>query len=301
MKTLGKIFIFLVFAAVVSMVYYWQVIHIPITEAPKTINPPNLLTYSNPDYLFEVKYNRQYELIKDSDRQHYFKTGGNVIATIAMPRSLYQKTTFSSGEITFSAKTKSTESDCKVYLTAANTTKSMTESFDMNGTTYYTVQLDGAAAGTHYRTKLYRIWHNSFCYEINLTIGISNIGNYDDSADIKDVTFEEIFPKLEAIANSLTFTEAEIDPSAETGYLMGNVSAGSEEVYDFTQIVVYSEDKKKIVTKHQLDNSGQYYIVLPVGTYYVTYTTVSSAFQPPMKKVLIMSDSQSKVDFTVEK
>jgi hypothetical protein len=301
MRTLGRIFVILVFAAVVSVVYYWQVINAPTVQLPVNVGVPTLLTYTNTDYLFEVKYNRQYKLAEGTDRPHYFKTGGNIAATITVPETPYAKTNFGSADITFAAKTKSSEADCKTYLTSANATKTMTENFLLNKNIFYTVEFDGAAAGTHYKTKLYRVWRNPSCYEISMTVGLANIQNYDPKLQIKELTFDQIFPKLEAVANSFTFLEqAEIDDTAETGHLLGNLSANAPEAYDLTQIIVYTEDKTKIVAKEQLDNSGHYYIVLPIGTYYVTYTSVYNSFQPPMKKVVITANRDTIADFTID-
>ena len=289
----------MVFAAVISMVYYWQVIHEPTVQIPSKIVSTNNL-YKNDEYQFEVRYNKQYQLNTESDQAHYFKTGGTVLASISIPRSVYPNTNFASAAVTFAAKSKSTEADCQTYVTSANATKKMTESHTLNRTIFYTADFGGAALGTQYKTKLYRTWRNPSCFEINLTVGISNIQNYDPASGITEVAFDDIFLKLEAIANTFNFLKpAVLDDAIETGELSGRVVAPSPDAYELTQIVVYTSDRSKIVTKVNLDFSGDYYMTLPVGTYYVTYTSIYNNFQPPMKKVIIMSDEESIVDFSI--
>lgn len=296
MKTLGKIFLFLVFAAVVSLVYYWQVLSQPIPQIPsKTLS--TTAVYNNDEYQFSVVYDKKYNLSTENNQESYFTSGGSTLASISIPQSLYPKTNFAIASIIFSGKDKSTNTDCQTYTASTGKNKKMTKTATVNSLVFFTDDFSGAAAGTKYDTKLYRILHLGKCYELNLKVGLSNIGNYEPSA-VTEVTLEEILPKLQRIAETFKFTD-EPKVAEGPGILSGHMTAPTREAYDLTQIVVYSADRSQIITRADLDANGNYYLELPAGTYYATYTSVYNTFQPPMKKIIIISGESAKVDFSI--
>ncbi len=302
MKVLGKIFLFLIFAATVSMVYYWQVSHQPTVQSPvKVISPNN--TYTNDDYGFEVRYNKQYRIDTSGNQEHYFKTGGITVATISIPSSVFPITNFGSGDATIAVKNRSSSEDCITYVTGEAASKKMVKTIVYGQNTFYTAELDGAALGTHYKTKIYRLLRESYCYEINLTVGIANIGNFDPESKVTEVTFDEVFIKLEPILRSFKLLPLSANGEVEgpSGSLSGRITASSPDAYDVTQIVVYSSDKTKIVTKVNLDSTGYYFVSLPEGIYYVTYTSIYDSFQPTMQKVTISEEEMATVNFSLGK
>ncbi|MBX4186643.1 MAG: hypothetical protein KW802_00055 [Candidatus Doudnabacteria bacterium] len=312
MKTLGKIFLVLVFAAVVSGIYYWQVLKQPIPQIPsRTI--VTTTTYNNDEFQFAVTYEKKYKLSTEDTQDFYFPSGGKTLATISIPSFLYPNTNLNQASATFSAKGKSTETDCQTYLTSANKNKKMTVTETLNHLTFFTDSFDGAAAGTKYNSKLYRILHNSHCYEINLKIGISNIQNYPEGT-VSEIAVADIQPKLEDIVKTFKFTDAPVSPDVASGTLTGRVAIGpncpversdqpcspSPDAYDLTQIIVYSSNRSEIVAKAKLDQSGDYSVNLPVGIYYVTYTSSYRLIQPPMVKVTVMEDQTTIQDFSID-
>lgn len=306
MRFLGKLFLFLVFAAVVSGVYYFEVLNKPLPNFFPTPNSNNQSTtslYRNQQYLFEVEYSKQYTLSTEDLSPNYFRTGGVSVASISIPSSIYPNTNFGSATASIAVKEDSTEVDCSTYVTSANASKRITTTDTVNGKKFFVDQFTGAAAGTKYDTKLYRILRDTTCYEWNLTVGIGNIGNFEPGA-VTEVTLEQIMPRLDAIVSRFNFVSpsAAIDPTAE-GTLEGNVkisSQSSADIYDLTQVVVYSEDRSKIISRLDLNQRGEYFIDLPVGIYYVTYTTVSTRIQPPMQKVTITKGETVTQDFSID-
>src|SRR5258708_2118728 len=308
MKFLGKVFLLMVFAAVVSVGYYVQVLKQPLPFFPTHIPQPpkneaSTFTYKNDQNLFEVKYSKLYQLSTQNFQPNYFKTGGQSLASISIPQSAYPKTNFGSASTGFAVKEKSTAVDCSTYITSASTTKKMTKSITLNSRQFFTDEFSGAAAGTKYDTKLYRILRDSTCYEINLTAGIANIGNFEQGA-VTELTLADVMPRLEAIAGTFNFVTAITTDSTEaTGTLQGHVNIGpncpverpgqpcapSQDAYDLTQIIVYTSDRSKIVTKANLDGKGDYSTDIPAGVYYVTYNSVNNLIQPTFKKNTIPS------------
>jgi hypothetical protein len=301
MKFLGKIFLFLVFAAVVSVIYYWQVLKQPLPffpSAPEAIPESTTNIYKNDLYKFQFEYDKKYIQNSEDYQANYFKQNGVVLTTISIPSSIYPKTNFGTGTATFSIKNEASQNDCQSYVTGANTTKKMAKTTNLGPNKFYIDQFSGAAAGTRYDTVLYRILKDEVCYEINLTVGLGNIGNYEPGA-VSEITKEEVLERLDNIAKTFRFIEA----TTETlGILEGNVNIGSTEpdLYAFTQIVVYNEDKTKVVKKIDLNGSGNYYAEMPVGVYYITYSSISTKIQPPLRKITVTAGKTVTEDFTIQ-
>jgi hypothetical protein len=70
--------------------------------------------------------------------------------------------------------------------------------------TYYFDTVDGAAAGTRYKTEIYRILHDTICYEANLTVGLSNIENYADPT-VVSIDETTVLDNLKIVLDSLRF------------------------------------------------------------------------------------------------
>src|SRR5258708_10636468 len=174
----------------------------------------------------------------------------------------------------------------------------MTKSITLNSRQFFTDEFSGAAAGTKYDTKIYRILRDSTCYEINLTAGIANIGNFEQGA-VTEITLADVMPRLEAIAGTFNFVTAITTDSTEaTGTLQGHVNIGpncpverpgqpcapSQDAYDLTQIIVYTSDRSKIVTKANLDCKGDYSTDIPAGGFFFSYNNSKKTILPPTKK-----------------
>ncbi len=201
-KTLGIIFLVVLFAAVVSVIYYWQVANQPALTMPSN-DEPQKVTYNNQQYNFEVKYYKTFPLDTSGIQTNYFDKSGVTLASISIPRGRYDTTNFSSAQVTFASKPNTTESDCQTYTSGVGS-KKLAKTAVLDAGTFYMDEMVGAAAGTTYTTKIYRILRDSGCFEANLTVGISNIGNYEPGS-VMEVNEEDVWNELSAVLASLKF------------------------------------------------------------------------------------------------
>ncbi len=202
---LGYVFLILVTAAILSVIYYWQISEQNPVEIPQH-QKSEVQTYTNSDYGFEVKYDKQYILSTSGDQENYFRTNGKTLATIALPQNSYPNTNFGSADATFAVRENTSESDCALYMYSAGSALTMKETMTINGNKAYHAEFDGAAAGTRYATQVYHLSRNNTCFEINLTAGIANIGNYESGTAI-EVNETEVWNKLDVILNTFKFTK----------------------------------------------------------------------------------------------
>ncbi|OGE83177.1 MAG: hypothetical protein A3B10_01555 [Candidatus Doudnabacteria bacterium RIFCSPLOWO2_01_FULL_44_21] len=204
-KILGFAFLIVALAAVISLIYYVEV------SNQKPLEPLNhkrleVRTYTNDLFGFEVKYDRAYALSTAADLENYFRTKGQTLATIAMRYNSYPNTNFGSAQATFAVREGTAAENCIYYVTGANTSSEMTEKISINGKEAFTAEFTGAAAGTKYTTRLYHIPHNNTCYEISLTTGIANIGNYEQGT-VMELNEADIWQRLGAVVNTFKFTK----------------------------------------------------------------------------------------------
>lgn len=278
-KVLGYIFIVLVFAATVSLLYYQQVVQsIPDYTLPP-VHTANLKIYTNNQYGFSASYDKGYVLDTLGGQQNYFKTGGTTLTDISIPSNLYPNTNLGSADVSFAVMKNSVGVDCQSYITGAALPGQMIKTQTISGNIFYTAEFSGAAAGTKYDTQLYRIRHNGTCYEINLTIGIANINNFDPSGGVTAVDENDVWNRLGQILQTFKFSDSS---SATTkGTLNGHVTVGpicpveqvghpcqpSPQAYMVRQVGVFTQDGSKLITSQHLDANGNYQFSLDPGIY----------------------------------
>ncbi len=206
-KWLGIIFVVMLLAAIVSVVYYWQVASLPVPyfEVPRHDQTTKLQTYSNEQFGFEVKYDKAYALSTSKDQENYFRTNGKTLASISIPQSFFPGTNFGSASVTFAVRENTSYDECNYYSLDGKTSIPLIIGDTQDA---FVTEFDGAAAGTHYKTKLAHIplTDNSICYELNQTIGIANIGNYEPGA-VKEVDESLVWNKLSEILSTFKFRD----------------------------------------------------------------------------------------------
>lgn len=83
----------------------------------------------------------------------------------------------------------------------------LTDTQTIHGVSWYKGVMSSAAAGTSVDSRIYHTLHNGMCYEVNLHIATTNIGNYDPSLGITAVNEDEVWSKLENIMSTFEFIE----------------------------------------------------------------------------------------------
>lgn len=139
------------------------------------------------------------------DGANYFKNPGDTVVSISMPKALYPDTNFGSATATVAIQTDSSQGPCE----RAMATKTI------NGVVFHESETKGVAAGTEYQTRLYRTFKDGNCYEISLTLGTANVGNFEPgSVTVMDEA--HVWKRLMAVAESFRFKGAEETGELET-------------------------------------------------------------------------------------
>src|SRR3989344_1890600 len=196
-KVLGYTFIAVALAAAVSVLYYVEVRDrtdqapmLPIHQDPEK----TLSTYQNSEYGFQISYGMDFLPDDSGDGTNYFKNPGQTAVSISIPKALYPDTNFGSALATVAVQTNSSQGPCE----RATITKTI------NGAVFHESETTGAAAGTQYQTHLYRTFKDGNCYEISLTLGVANIGNFEPGA-VSEVDEDSAWARLTAIAETFRF------------------------------------------------------------------------------------------------
>ena len=75
---------------------------------------------------------------------------------------------------------------------------------NVNGAMFTVVKTDGVAAGNLSDGYTYRTFHGSKCYELDISIASTNIGNYT-SGTVKSFDTEKVQRTLKAVLASFRF------------------------------------------------------------------------------------------------
>ena len=168
----------------------------PAQNQKQTDETASRQTYDNTQYNYEVKYPKEYRLNPQA-----------TATTVSIPQSLYPKTNFGQANLSVNLYFNGQES-CEKYTFNNSMVfpgKEITKE-SLNGNTFYALTYNSAAAGTAYKTKLYRNFRNNVCYEINLTFGVGNIGNYTPGT-VTAVDENDVWKRLNQLLGTFKFTK----------------------------------------------------------------------------------------------
>jgi hypothetical protein len=309
-KLLGYIFIAAVFAATVSGIYYISVSNsvsdsflMPINHHGQSQKPQ---TYTNTDFGFVFNYDKNYALDISGNQANFFKNPGVSLVSASIPQSFYPKTNFGLANLTIAVQTKSTQKACEA---SAKTEQ-------INGTTFHVSEESGAAAGTYYQSKIYRIFQNQHCFEVSLTTGIANIGNFEPGTTT-EVDANNVWKRLDEMLMTFKFTvvAAVFDPGAsqKTGILSGHVTVGpicpveqishpclpTPEMNMARQVGVF--DNSRLIASQHLDGNGNYLFTLNPGTYTVNASSMSVDLLNAVEgTVTITAGKTSTLNFSID-
>lgn len=174
--------------------------------------------YDDDKWGYEFKYSHEFTL-KQGDHPNYptgsfLKTHQSGAGVWSAPVSIstrlddaYSGTNFQSAWVTvaYDPDIANLENCREVYRN--NTVEKLTETQSINGVTWDTVATGSAAAGTSIQSRIYHTLHNGMCYEVNLHIATTNIGNYDSSLGVTVVNENEVWGKLENLLATFRFIE----------------------------------------------------------------------------------------------
>jgi len=76
----------------------------------------------------------------------------------------------------------------------------------VNGVTFSVIETGGVAAGNLMDGEAYRSFHQNKCYELDISIASSNIGNYDPGT-VRGFDREAVYRSLKSVLNTFQFVK----------------------------------------------------------------------------------------------
>lgn len=177
--------------------------HISPTTSPIATLTVEKLLYKDPSLGFSLRYPNNAEARKEN-LEGYMNITREGVVGIFFPVSLFTGTNLSEAAVLVGV---SNESDvlARCEKTNADTEETGTGTATIENVVFHTFEVNGAAAGNIYETKIFRVIHGGICYEIIELLHSGNIDNYD-LGTAKEFNKPKFFDMLDAITNSFRFT-----------------------------------------------------------------------------------------------
>lgn len=276
-QILGYAFLVVCFAAIVSLVYYWQEANQSIEFFfKKPTNSPTLNTYKNDQYGFLLKYPKQYSLTEGAKAalpQNYFVKAGSSLATISIPGSTF---------LTVAVANNISATDCNRYSTGSKQTGNLSGKKKIGTVEFTTAVTEEAAATNKYETKIYRTSHLNSCFEVSLSL---HTGNSEVNADLA-------WAKLQSVFETFRFT----DPNQKSAVIYGHVAGAAVSA---VQILVYASDAETLVLSSTSNKKGDYMFGIAPNKYFVDYKYANDTSRSP-KSVTLSEGQIYKLDFNLD-
>lgn len=192
---------------------------VPPKAVKKVQRKAPMATYMDPAYGVSLRYPKGYILKKGDDlnkgdqkpdlsdvgtvQNDFVQPGGISVATIAMPRSAYPGTDFTSGFFNMSVNSLLNQQQCEQFAFPKsehpeNDPASMSK-VKINGVEYAMVEDFGSSEKKEPHRKYFHHFENGKCYEYGLGLGTVD----DNLAGLKPVNRSLVFGRLEQILASV--------------------------------------------------------------------------------------------------
>ena len=124
------------------------------------------------------------------------------VACIAYPAREMKDTNFEGAAFSVSELKAATHSECLKFAPPSDGGNPYDE--NVNGVTYRVAKYEEGAAGHLLDGEVYRTFRNHTCYELDIRVASSNIGNYDPGT-VKPFDSEKVQQTLKAVLPSFQF------------------------------------------------------------------------------------------------
>lgn len=162
--------------------------------------------YQNNAYGFSFKYPKELQTDNPNGMWKYLSSAtstGKEIVQMTVPAIFEMGTNF--GDARFSVGVSTDTPDIQnCFLPTMGETAS--SSVYINGKLFYKFTGTDVGAGNFYQVESYRTIHNNACYDIDLIIHSTNIGNYPASFGIKPFDYNKIHNLLSEMLNTFVFS-----------------------------------------------------------------------------------------------
>ena len=158
----------------------------------------NWQTYRYEPHHFEFSYPAEWQFTSPA-----YASLGEKIVQIELPPEAAPNTNFIDAAFTVSAAYAGSLDDC-LNTSALENTAGFTDTRTLNGIEWRGADETGAGAGNLYESKVYRTFHNSYCFEVKTTIHTGAIGNYPDGT-VTEVNTEPLWLRLDTMLATFKF------------------------------------------------------------------------------------------------
>jgi hypothetical protein len=168
-----------------------------------------MATYSQPEYGISFRYPKNYVLkTNDEDdadegtlaamRTDFVEPGAVTMAQVAVPKSSYPGTDFTSGFFTASVNSTLTEAQCSQFASVKSDSPEGAAKVKLGGNEYLMVEDAGDSSKGEPHIKYFHHFENGNCYEFSVGLATTD-GNV---AGLKPVNRSLVFGRLEQIVAS---------------------------------------------------------------------------------------------------
>lgn len=158
----------------------------------------------------------------------YFMKDGEVVSALAVPGKKYSGTNLNQAYAVVAVRQDARQSDCEKYWDGERA-HSLTNEYQGKNEKFMYGEKVGAAAGTIYATRIFHVYRARTCYEINLNLSFSNIGNFPEG-QVKPFDEQSVWAVLSHIVNTFKLkgekpvvTKPENKPGAFCGGIAGKM------------------------------------------------------------------------------
>lgn len=123
------------------------------------------------------------------------------LAKVTVPEKSYPRTNFTDATASLVAGSVS-EAACREFQPDVPPAKP--RKIQIGNLAFYVVSVEEGAAGTFYRRRIYRTFHDAKCYEVSLDLQTANMAAYDPGT-VKAVNDKMVFNLMETVVRTLYF------------------------------------------------------------------------------------------------
>lgn len=128
------------------------------------------------------------------------------VLSIHLDATPYEGTNFGDAAFVLTSQEVDSLETCLSFVTTDERTSGFSEdsTVSFNGLSYYATTGSGAAAGSLYESKYFRVYRDGRCFQAAEVLHTTAIGNYD-FAVVTEVNVEEVWAKLDSVMETLKF------------------------------------------------------------------------------------------------
>lgn len=130
-----------------------------------------------------------------------FSGSGTTVACVAYPAADAKGTNLQAAAFSVN-QIKAISIDECLNITDSSVTSRRKE--NVNGVTFTVFATSGGAAGSLMDGEAYRSFHQNTCYELDISIASSNIGNYDPGT-VREFDRQAVYRSLQSVLNTFQF------------------------------------------------------------------------------------------------